>query len=189
VCRSGSPKARRPPGQSSLPAPAVSASPTRRFDSRPHRMGPGRGGGTGRRIGLKIRRSHKGRAGSIPAPGTDSIDDLHGNRPDDGRSTPASGPVSALRPQAVPAGPPGLRNDDVCVSSVHDSPEDRGHPKRHALKQAQIRAARTTSAFAPTAWTLLSDDQHPSMHREDSRASERAITILQLWTAAVCAWR
>jgi hypothetical protein len=29
-----------------------------------------RGGGTGRRIGLKIRRPHKGRAGSIPAPGT-----------------------------------------------------------------------------------------------------------------------
>ena len=28
-----------------------------------------RGGGTGRRIGLKIRRSHKGRVGSIPAPG------------------------------------------------------------------------------------------------------------------------
>ena len=28
-----------------------------------------RGGGTGRRIGLKIRRSHKDRAGSIPAPG------------------------------------------------------------------------------------------------------------------------
>jgi hypothetical protein len=29
-----------------------------------------RGGGTGRRIGLKIRRPHKGRVGSIPAPGT-----------------------------------------------------------------------------------------------------------------------
>jgi hypothetical protein len=36
----------------------------------------GRGGGTGRRIGLKIRRSHKGRAGSIPAPGTNSVVDV-----------------------------------------------------------------------------------------------------------------
>jgi hypothetical protein len=35
-----------------------------------HRDYKRRGGGTGRRIGLKIRSPHKGRVGSIPAPGT-----------------------------------------------------------------------------------------------------------------------
>jgi hypothetical protein len=34
------------------------------------RLAVRRGGGTGRRIGLKIRRAQKARVGSIPTPGT-----------------------------------------------------------------------------------------------------------------------
>lgn len=52
------------------------------------RKSVGRGGGTGRRIGLKIRRSQKDRVGSIPAPGTSNTSQMW-DHPGCSRDTPS----------------------------------------------------------------------------------------------------